>query len=178
MAEDWDLYAVVRSCKSATNNSTKAANITTMPSEEDSLSCLAELKFEEDNNDFPFSFPNFEEPKDNAFQELEQFYKPFLPNPTITTTTSSTNLIPNSFSVSEIGGSSGQHNTLYSQNQQQTPIAHQFTTRTNGSYISGFGLGHSQQVPKHQNQRINQRVPRPPSAINSQPVRSRKRLNM
>lgn len=130
MAEDWDLYAVVRSCKSATNTATATASgivdDTSDPfnsccatcameeeqeQEEDPLACLASLKFEEEN-DGPFCFPDLGfESRNNAFQELEQLYKPFFSNPTTTptiTTSTSLGIIPDS-SIPEFGGcSSGQ----------------------------------------------------------------------
>lgn len=62
MAEDWDLFAVVKSYASATDTTTAA----TAPSKP--LACLTSLTNFGDNTDtYPFSFPNL---------------KPFSPNPT------------------------------------------------------------------------------------------------
>ncbi|XP_062120310.1 probable WRKY transcription factor 27 [Humulus lupulus] len=169
MAEDWDLYAVVRSCKSTTTTSSSAAvsasstasaaAATTDPmkgsqttsSSEDTLSCLASLTFEEEND--PFSFPNLvAEPRTNTFEELQQFYKPFFSNnsPTTitgTTTTTAQGIIPNS-PISDFGGSSGQHLLHYQEQHHQQQQQHLGTPNDAAvrpqfmhpqPYISGFG---------------------------------------
>ncbi|OMO66904.1 DNA-binding WRKY [Corchorus olitorius] len=74
MAEDWDLFALVRSCTSAAHNSTivtapaparndvrtnEVENRSRLALDEDPLACLASLKFEEEDD--PFSFPNLSE---------------------------------------------------------------------------------------------------------------------
>ncbi|KAF3432922.1 hypothetical protein FNV43_RR24024 [Rhamnella rubrinervis] len=130
--------------------------------EDDPLSCLASLKFEDENDD-RFSFPNLVESRTNAFQELQQFYKPFFSNPTTTTTTttstSSRGIIPDSF-ISECGGrSSGQQQVQYHVQQQQHHHHRDLVpanTTTNRprfspeSYISGFGgFLEEQDVAKH-----------------------------
>lgn len=158
MAEDWDLYAVVRSCKSADNTATPATDsASTDPSnssvaraiEDEPLSCLASLKFEDENDD-RFSFPNLVESTTNAFQELQQFYKPFFSNPTTTTTKTSTSShgIVQDSSISEYGGRiSGQQQVQYHVQQQQHHHHDLVPTNTTsnrprfspGSYISGFG---------------------------------------
>lgn len=153
MAEDWDLYAVVRSCKSATNTAIAAkASAATEPLkssvaravEDDPLSCLASLKFEDESDD-PFSFPNLVGSRANGFQELQQFYKPFVSNPTTTTTTTSTSshgIVPDSSSISEFGGrSSGQHDQVRQFHDSVLP-ANNAVNRplfSPESYISGFG---------------------------------------
>ena len=79
---DWDLNAVVRSCKySTTTTNTTAAS-------ENPFSCLASLNFKEESD--PFSFPHFVEPRTNAFQELQELCKPFFPTTTTTATTTFT----------------------------------------------------------------------------------------
>jgi WRKY transcription factor 22 len=95
MAEDWDLHAVVRSCKSATAKKTINTAVAAAP--EDPLACLASLTFEEESD--PFSFPHLvEPPRTTAFQELQEFCKSFFPT---TTATTSHGINPNS-SLSDI----------------------------------------------------------------------------
>ncbi|KAH7538111.1 hypothetical protein FEM48_Zijuj03G0164500 [Ziziphus jujuba var. spinosa] len=190
MAEDWDLYAVVRSCKSATHTATAtaaaaadddniypissstSATCATEGEEEDPLACLASLKFEE--NDDPFSFPNLlVEPRNNAFQELQQFYEPFFSNHTTTTTTTTTStnnlgvVIPDS-SISEFGGkTSGQQQKQqhhHHDNNNLLNISANIRPRFSpASYISGFGgfsgdkqVKHAQAQPKQEQQNIEQ----------------------
>lgn len=196
MSDDWDLYAVVRSCKSADNTATPTIDSAAAdPSntsgvaraiEDDPLSCLASLKFEDENDD-RFSFPNLTESRTNAFQELQQFYKPFFSNPTTTTTTTTTTtssrgIVPDS-SISEFGGrSSGQHQVQYHAQQQQQ-LHHYDLVPTNttinrprfsaGSYISGFvGFREEQDAAKHpqlpQQEQKNQAHQRQEVAQNNQ----------
>ncbi|KAE8077774.1 hypothetical protein FH972_016304 [Carpinus fangiana] len=97
MAEDWDLHAVVRSCKSATTKKTITTTAAAAAAAEEPLACLASLTFEEEND--PFSFPHLvEPPRATAFQELQEFCKSFFPT---TTATSSHGINPNS-SLSDI----------------------------------------------------------------------------
>ncbi|PON58217.1 WRKY domain containing protein [Parasponia andersonii] len=217
MAEDWDLYAVVRSCKSVTTTTSSSATTTaaaaattdsmnsgkTTSLSEDSLSCLASLTFEEENDPF-FSFPNLGEPRTNAFQELQEFYKPFFSiNPTPTTTimgTSTQGIIPNS-SISRFGGSSGQqHHVLqYDVPQQQhhhlrpppnDVVGSQFSPKP---YVSGFGGLHKRHQLHERDQdsqlllqretspRATPTSPLPPLPLPTMPIsqtpRSRKRKN-
>ena len=97
---DWDLNAVVRSCKYSTTTTTTTTTNTTAASEYP-LSCLASLTFKEESD--PFSFPHFGEPRTNAFQELQELCKPFFPTTTTTTTftTASHGIKPNS-SISDL----------------------------------------------------------------------------
>ncbi|KAK7837415.1 probable WRKY transcription factor 27 isoform X1 [Quercus suber] len=81
---DWDLNAVVRSCKYSTTTTTT----NTTAASENPLSCLASLTFKEESD--PFSFPQFVEPRTDAFQELQELCKPFFPTTTTTTTTFTT----------------------------------------------------------------------------------------
>lgn len=194
MAEDWDLYAVVRSCKSTTTTSSAATTTTTTAaaaassaaaaaidrmtggktmSSEDTLSCLASLTFEEEND--PFSFPDLVEPRNNAFQELQEFYKPFFSNnPTTTitgtsTTTTHQGIIPNS-SISDFGGSSGQQH----QRQQQQHFGPQFSPQAfnisgTSTGFCGHGLLKRQQLHEQQDQN-NQLLLKPTDQGQSSPV--------
>lgn len=92
MAEDWDLHAVVRSCKSAITKKTITTTAAAAAASEKPLACLASLTFEEEND--PFSFPHLvEPPRTTAFQELQEFCRSFFPT---TTATSSDGINPNS----------------------------------------------------------------------------------
>lgn len=77
MAEDWDLSAVVRGCRS----SLLASATTTCSSKDPPLSLI-----KQENE--AFSFPNLIQPTTNGFQELHQFFKPFIPTTNKTTTIS------------------------------------------------------------------------------------------
>ncbi|KAF3972618.1 hypothetical protein CMV_003880 [Castanea mollissima] len=95
---DWDLNAVVRSCRYSTTTTTT----NTTAASENPLSCLASQTFKEESD--PFSFPHFVEPRTNAFQELEELCKPFFPTTAITATTITTTshgIKPNS-SISDL----------------------------------------------------------------------------
>lgn len=106
-AGDWDLYAVVKSCTSATKTSTSAvsgnyfSNGNNDSWREDPLACLASLTFEEEND--PFTFTNLK--KGGSSQDS---YEPLLSDP-ITTVISTNRGTDPSSSRSINGGSSGQH---------------------------------------------------------------------
>ncbi|KAA3475967.1 putative WRKY transcription factor 27 [Gossypium australe] len=106
-AGDWDLYAVVRSCTSATNTSTPAvsgnyfSNGNNDSWREDPLACLASLTFEEEDD--PFTFPNLK--KSGSLQDS---YEPLLSDPTTTFISTNRGTDPSS-SRSINGVSSGQH---------------------------------------------------------------------
>lgn len=111
MAEDWDLNAVVRSCKSAAN---KTASL--FEDEDETLSFLASLTLLQDqnNNNNNNNMNQYEPTNDNnnnAFQELQQFFsKPTFPhNPT---TASKNTIILNSLIPDHLGVSSGQQNKM------------------------------------------------------------------
>ncbi|GMN44518.1 hypothetical protein TIFTF001_013713 [Ficus carica] len=125
MEDDWGLYAVVRSCNSssatASSSSSMESGKTTTLEEggcsSSTLSCLASLTFEEEKD--PFSFPQLgtHQPRNNAFQELQQFFHKspsFFP----TTATSRDTILPNS-SISHLGGSSHAQHQLQQQQQAQ-----------------------------------------------------------
>ncbi|KAJ4705937.1 WRKY family transcription factor [Melia azedarach] len=88
-AENWDLYAVVRSYSSAADNTaTTTANYaqeiyTTTDGNnscaENPLSFLTTLKFEEEDD--PYSFPNLLPTKNDGLEELQDSYKPFFQIP-------------------------------------------------------------------------------------------------
>ncbi|KAI4351626.1 hypothetical protein L6164_005969 [Bauhinia variegata] len=108
MDDDWDLYAIVRSCKFLTSpTSTATAAVEAPPvtaatatgnasSSGNALACLASLTFKEEND--PFSFPNLVQPASSGFQELDQMVMPFAP--TNTNTATATAAIPSSFGIS------------------------------------------------------------------------------
>ncbi|TKY51348.1 WRKY transcription factor 27 [Spatholobus suberectus] len=90
MAEDWDLFAIVRSCQSATNTATTAIPQTTTNTSSSSVtSTVKEEKYD------AFSFPNIVQPITNEFQELHQLFTPFNPTTTNTTTPSALGINPN-----------------------------------------------------------------------------------
>ncbi|KAG6742259.1 hypothetical protein POTOM_054362 [Populus tomentosa] len=80
--QDWDLYAIVRSCTSASTHRNGSSN--TSENLENPFECLASLTFDDDDDqEFnPFSFPNLAvQPTNNdGLQELQDSYKPFLPS--------------------------------------------------------------------------------------------------
>ncbi|XP_014513231.1 probable WRKY transcription factor 27 [Vigna radiata var. radiata] len=92
MDEDWDLFAVVRSCQSTNNTSTTAIPETTTNTTSSSL--LTSL-LKEDRYD-AFSFPNTIQPITNEFHQLHQFFSPFNPTTTNATTLSAPRINPNS----------------------------------------------------------------------------------
>ncbi|KAJ7974126.1 WRKY family transcription factor [Quillaja saponaria] len=157
---DWDLFAVVRSCKSSTTTATtNPLTTTSTPPSDDSFT------FKELND--PFSFPKLAQPTTSGFQELQQFCVPFIP----TTTTCGGGIIPNSF-INDFGISTAQH--------QLRPISTSFSP--SGSSTSGFDQFHDQQQVLQQNQQQEFQSPKRNSATTlpntqSQAPRSRKRKN-
>lgn len=144
MAEDWDLHAVVRSCKSAatkkgtTISTTTTTTNTSTASEEDPLACLASLTFEEEND--LFSFPHLVEPRNNAFQELQELCKSFFP-----TTTGSHGVDPDS-AISDL--QRRRHPVRPS--STSTPVKSHFKPGSSSS--SGFGGVQNQQQRRHAQQ--------------------------
>ncbi|KAL6123174.1 hypothetical protein ACLB2K_075697 [Fragaria x ananassa] len=133
--DDWDLYAVVRSCKTVTT--TKASTTSTTPnpvhydgSEPSWIWDWVKREEAVETHIPPAGFSNLESSAVNAFYGLEEFYQPFLPSPTVddtTTTTATSNyapagsIIPNSTTsfISNFGGgstSSGQQQLQQQQN--------------------------------------------------------------
>ncbi|KHN21793.1 Putative WRKY transcription factor 27 [Glycine soja] len=82
MAEDWDLFAIVRSCQSAT---------TTIPQTTTNNTSSPTSTIKEEIYD-AFSSPNIVPPNTNEFQELHQLFTPFNP----TNNTSAPGINPNS----------------------------------------------------------------------------------
>lgn len=121
MAEDWDLFAIVRSCQSATNTSTTEilAQTTTINT---SSSTVKEEKHD------AFSFPNIVEPISNEFQELNQLFTPF--NPTNTTTTSAPSINANSpYFAQQQSQQISDHLSIWPHFvPQQQPSTHTFNT--------------------------------------------------
>ncbi|XWS50438.1 hypothetical protein CRYUN_Cryun12cG0087700 [Craigia yunnanensis] len=160
MAEDWDLYAVVRSCTSAAANTTATAS-NNLPSNdfmnenssswrEDPLACLASLTFEEEDD--PFSFSNLSQLRKS--DSLQDSYKPFLPYANPTTISSNQDIDPSS-SSSVPGGSSGQHHQRQRLQQQQeqptTTISIGIRSPLTPTSAPNFAFGQSgnQQKPHH-----------------------------
>jgi hypothetical protein len=156
--QDWDLYAVITSCTSATaaatNRNSSNNNIN------DNFKCLDSLTFDDDDDDDdgesnPFSFPNLtSQPRNNnCLQELQDSYKPFLPSFTTSTVLqgkNSNNNIP-SFFISDFGVIfSGQNQPQLA--QQQQPL----TTPSTSVAISPW-FNNSQKQPQHVQQQQNQR---------------------
>ncbi|GMJ06499.1 hypothetical protein HRI_004319100 [Hibiscus trionum] len=153
MAEDWDLYAVVRSCTSAAVNTGRDATVernNNNPNEncgssrEDPLACLASLTFEEEDD--PFTFES---------GSLHDSYKPFLP---------------------VHGGSSGQPNRRHEQTAAAAVGIGSPLTSTPASIFAfgGFGNQRKQQPePQSSQQQQLQQRDQPPA----QTPRSRKRKN-
>jgi hypothetical protein len=160
--QDWDLYAVVRSCTSAaaaaaTNRNSSSSNIS------ENFECLDSLTFDDDDDDGesnPFSFPNLaSQPRNNnCLQELQDSYKPFLPSFTTSTGLqgkNSNNNIP-SFSISDFGVIfSGQNQPQLAQQQQQQQ-QQPLTTPSTSVAISPW-FNNSQKQPQHVQQQQNQR---------------------
>ncbi|KAJ4823714.1 hypothetical protein Tsubulata_032132 [Turnera subulata] len=122
MAEDWDLYAIVRSCcTSATTTSAATSNTNTETNHPatNPLDFLATLTFDDEDN-HPFSFPDPEQSRNTTatagLQELQDSYRPFLPS--ATTSTGQGNILP-SFSVSDFRVLSSQNQPQLVQQQRQ-----------------------------------------------------------
>ncbi|MED6118310.1 hypothetical protein PIB30_001540 [Stylosanthes scabra] len=128
--EDWDLFAIVRSCKAA-NNTAQTSQETSSSSNSfmssSTNTCLATTE----QNDGPFSSNNFAQPWTNGFQELNQLLNTF--NPTITTTTTTTSAhginpnppFPHFTAPSTIGAStSGFDDRFHHHHQQQQQQKH------------------------------------------------------
>ncbi|KAE8662152.1 putative WRKY transcription factor 27 [Hibiscus syriacus] len=171
MAEDWDLYAVVRSCTSAAVNSSRDSAVESSinnencgSSREDPLACLASLTFEEEDD--PFTFKS---------GSLHDSYKPFLPKVDPTTMIATNRGIDPCSSSSVHGGSSGQLN--HHHEHPSTPAAPAVgigspLSPASASILAFGGFGNQQRQPQQQQQQLQQRI-QPPA----QTPRSRKRKN-
>ena len=157
--QDWDLYAVVRSCTSAaaaaaTTNKNSSSSSENFESPFDQR--LASLTFDGgvDEESSPFSFPNLAcQPRNNnCLQELRDSCKPFLPGFTTSAGRlqgkNTTNNIP-SFSISDFGVIfSGQNQAQLAQQQQPSP--------STGVAISPW-FNNSHKQPPHVQEQQNQR---------------------
>ncbi|XP_022737542.1 probable WRKY transcription factor 27 [Durio zibethinus] len=146
MAEDWDLYAVVRSCTSAAANTTTTAsnneNSSSWNENPYPLACLASLTFEEEED--PFSFPNLSQVRKSV--SLQDSYKPFLPYAYPTTISTNLGIDPSS-SSSVPGGSSGQHHQQEQPTSSSIGISSPLTLTS--APIFAFGQSGNQQQPHH-----------------------------
>ncbi|KAJ6367966.1 hypothetical protein OIU78_000528 [Salix suchowensis] len=160
--QDWDLYAVVRSCTSAAAAAAAAAttNKNSSSSSENFESPfdqrLASLTFDGggDEESSPFSFPNLAcQPRNyNCLQELRDSCKPFLPGFTTSAGRlqgkNTNNNIP-IFSISDSGVIfSGQNQAQLAQQQQPSP--------STGVAISPW-FNNSHKQPPHVQEQQNQR---------------------
>ncbi|GLU21165.1 hypothetical protein SLE2022_373240 [Rubroshorea leprosula] len=177
MTEDWDLFAVVRSCASA--SAITASGNTAENSNEEPWACLASLTFEEEKD--PFFFPNLVQASNNN-GSLQDSYRAFLtnPNPTITVNNpNSTGSFPSEFS--------GQH----FQPQSPTTTTMGIDTPTTDP-VFVLGQSRNQQQPQYVQERktlsrqpkVQPPVVQPPAgtilpfrSVHSQGPKSRKRKN-
>ncbi|GMJ14957.1 hypothetical protein HRI_005164900 [Hibiscus trionum] len=116
MAADWDLYAVVRSCKSAVNKASSAVASNRSLKANNSYTgcnCLASLKLGEEDD--PFIFSNL-----SKKGYLQDSHNPFLTQADPTAVGSNRGKGPSFFSTAD-GGSSGQHHQLQPQQPQPQP---------------------------------------------------------
>lgn len=140
MAEDWDLFAIVRSCQSATNTATAPIGNPPPPTTNTTPPSLATFTFKEEYNE-AFSFPNIVQPITNEFHDLNQLLTPF--NPTTTNTTSSANGI--NTNSPDFAGCIGQHQT----NHNLSVLAPPSQTSI---WPSTSSFNRRQHVQKNQNQ--------------------------
>ncbi|XWS48489.1 hypothetical protein CRYUN_Cryun13aG0081800 [Craigia yunnanensis] len=189
MAEDWDLYAVVRSCMSAANTSTTASN--NLPNNdftnenrtswsEDPLASLASLRFEEEDD--PFSFPNLLQLRKSG--SLQNSYKPFLPDADPTTISTNQGIDPSSSSFVPEGSSGQHHQHQKLQQQQEQPTTTSSSigissplTPTSGPIFAFCQSGNQQQPHQVQEQPQRPTAVLPLRNLQSQAPRSRKRKN-
>ncbi|KAK7380396.1 hypothetical protein VNO78_32906 [Psophocarpus tetragonolobus] len=151
--EDWDLFAIVRSCKAATftaTTNTETPPSTTSTTTNGSSNITSRLDVSQENGSF--SFPNLLQPPTNGFQELHQLLMNF--NPT-TSTISSTSTItsglginPNS-TFSEVEGFIGQQQIQQGHQHLLVPAP---TNHTSIGALSTTGFErfqhHQQQQPQ------------------------------
>ncbi|KAK7315147.1 hypothetical protein VNO77_33680 [Canavalia gladiata] len=197
--EDWDLFAIVRSCKAATftataNSETPLTTTNTRSSQDNStaMSCFDAFTFSQEING-SFSFPNLVQPTTNGFLELHQLLMKFNPTTnTGTNTNTNTNTIfdtstntsgvginPNS-TFSDVIGFNGHHPLL-------VPAPTNYTSIGTPSTTSIHRFHHNQQQPQTSDQQEHQKrknqpplqVPQSSSMLSSntqpQTPRSRKR---
>ncbi|KAG4380450.1 hypothetical protein AAZX31_16G160600 [Glycine max] len=165
--EDWDLFALVRSCKAATFTAT--TNTETPPTTTPNTTSCLDLSQE---NGSLFSFPSLVQPTTNGFQELQhqQLVINFNPTNTTSTTTSTSTITsdlginPNS-TLSEVVGFIG---------QQQGYHHHLLPAPTNHTSIgtpTTTGFDRFQHHQQQQLQSPEQNQP-PPQAPQTSPILS------
>ncbi|CAL0303352.1 unnamed protein product [Lupinus luteus] len=152
--EDWDLFAIVRSCKAATFTTTPntqtplttTTNISRYPPPKDTTTTT----FIDNQENGPFCFPNIvQTPLTNGFQEqLNPLFMTFNP----TTNTSGNSINPNSF-ISDFSGSIGQKQHLLT----TTVLAPTTTYTPIGAPTSGLERFHQ----LHQQQQHGQQPQHP-----------------
>ncbi|TKY45276.1 WRKY transcription factor 27 [Spatholobus suberectus] len=158
--EDWDLFAIVRSCKAATftaTTNTETPPTTTTPRSPNSTSCMEDA-FTVSQENGPFSFPNLVQPGTNGFQELHQLLMNF--NPT-TSTITSTNTItsgiginPNS-TFSDVAGFIGQQQIQQGHHHHLVPAPTNYTSIGTPS-TTGFDRFQQQQQQQPQTPELQQ----------------------
>ncbi|XP_022734362.1 probable WRKY transcription factor 27 [Durio zibethinus] len=180
MAEDWDLYAVVRSCTSTANITTATAsndlpkkndftNENSSTWDEDPLACLASFTFKA--KDEPFSCLNLSRPRKS--DSLRDSCKSFLPYDDPTTINPSSS----SFVAEGSGGQHHQHQTLLQQQEQPTTTSSiiRISSPLTPTFLPIFAYGQSgnhqqhhvqeqpqsqqQMNPLHRQQQLQQVVP-------------------
>ncbi|XP_027357240.1 probable WRKY transcription factor 27 [Abrus precatorius] len=203
--EDWDLFAIVRSCKAATftattntetpptTTTTNTTVISNTRSSQDNT-CLDAFTVTQENGSF--SFPNLVQPRTNEFQELQQLLMNFNPTTTTTTTFTSTStsglgINPNS-TFCDVAGFIGQQQIQQGHHHLVVPTPTTYTSIGAPSTTSFDRFHHNPkqqqqqqqqpQTPEQQQQHQNQpplQVPQisPMLLPNTQPQtpRSRKR---
>ncbi|GKV31234.1 hypothetical protein SLEP1_g39945 [Rubroshorea leprosula] len=141
MSEDWDLFAVVRSCSSATATATSTTAAAKAESNKgEPLACLASLTVKEEAD--PFSFPNLAQPSNNGF--LQDSYRPFLSNPSPTTTAN------NPSSANFVGEFGGRHNQPPPPTSTAIRISPPLTPTSDPVFV--FGQTRNQQKPQYEQQ--------------------------
>ncbi|RDX60566.1 putative WRKY transcription factor 27, partial [Mucuna pruriens] len=189
--EDWDLFAIVRSCKAATFTAT--TNIETPPTtttstttleSPDTPSCLDAFTVNQENGSF--SFPNLVQPTTNGFQELHQLLRNFNPTTsTITSTiTSGLGINPNS-TFSDVAEFIGQQQIQQCHHHHLDPAPTNHTSIRTPSTSTSFdrfqNTHHQQQHPQTPDQHQQQQNQPPQTSpilspnTQPQPPRSRKR---
>ncbi|KAK7279896.1 hypothetical protein RJT34_24955 [Clitoria ternatea] len=171
MAEDWDLFAIVRSCQSATNTEIPPTTTNTISIQDTSSSLLTSTLQDEYDT---FSFPNIGQTITNDFQELRQLFAPFNP----TTTTSAHGINPNSSDFSQQERQQSNHLPVFAPTDHTTILPH-FVPEPSTTSFNRFH-GQQQQNQLQPIQKQNFQVPQNNSPIvspNTQPQtpRSRKR---
>ncbi|WVZ13984.1 hypothetical protein V8G54_011550 [Vigna mungo] len=158
--DDWDLFAIVRSCKAATFTATTTTpnpptvTSTATPRSPNTTSC-----FDSSHENASFSFPNLLQPPTNESQELHQLLIDF--NPTTTTTISSTitsaiGINPNS-TFSDVAGFIGQQHIQQGHHHHLVPAPTNHTSIGAPSTTQRFQEQHRHQQHQPQTPEQQQR---------------------